>query len=156
MGNIMSEETFFRLSEDFTTQAVPRWISTTHGSDVLTTMKELLARPPTGNVGIAVMCVTLALLEASDSGKITPPNENNDLDISENKFHWKDKGGYKVDTEMTDSLSYGIKLLLPEEFNNKSEFMQLVQHTLIPRGAEIIEEMGYEELCDFFIRILDQ
>jgi len=152
----MSEETFFRLSKGYTTHAVPRMISTTHGSDVLTTMKELLAQPPTGNAGIAAMCVTLALLEASDKGKITPPSENNDLDTDDNKFTWKDQGGYKVPTEMTDSLSYGIKLLLPEEFNNESEFMQLVQHTLIPRGAEIIEELGYEELCDFFIRILDQ
>ena len=148
----MSDKKFFRLSAQYTTQAVPRRISTTHGSETLTTMKEILAVPPKGNSGIAALCVTLALLEASENGKLTKPSEEDDLDITDNKFTWKDASA----GDMQDSISYSLQLLLPEEFKSEAELKQLIQHTLIPRGAEIIEERDYMELCDYIMSFLDE
>ena len=131
-------------------------ISTGTGkSETLVTLKKLLISPFTGNAQAASVCVTLALIEAVEKGEIVHPKESASAGVA--KFNWGESG---TDTT-SHSIGFTINNLLGTEIMGENEkdrrksFSDLVQDTLIPRGVEIIESKRYDDLCDWFIQILE-
>ena len=144
------------LIKPMTTHEVPPKISTGRkGLRHLTTIKNILHTPVKSNAQSASLCVTLAILEVVEKGKLTHPKKEYQP-TSDNKFNWKE-GGTQVSSH---SISFAINELLESEImgedddDRRKSFSKLVQKTLIPRGLEIIEEKKYDELCDWFIEIL--
>jgi len=144
------------LIKPMTTHEVPPKISTgIMGLEHLTTMQKMLHSRVKSNAQSASLCVTLAILEAVEKGKLISPKEEYQT-TTDNKFNWGE-GDTSVSAH---SISFAINELLKEEIigedndARRKSFTKLVQKTLIPRGMEIIEEKTYEELCDWFIEIL--
>ena len=142
----------FSLAKGYVTHRVPTRISSNNqlNSDSLVSMKGLIYDSFQGNSQAAALCVTLALIEASQKGEPVEPTEKLVPDEG-SQFNWIE-GGTK---EVAHSISYTINILLEDEFSNDSEFKTLVQHTLLPRGLELLEELDDQELCDFFLSVLD-
>lgn len=144
------------LLKPITTHEVPSKISTGSGQmENLVTLNRLLLSPFRNNAQAASVCAALAIIEAAQKGEVIRPASFERE--GENKFNWGDPGGRPT----ADSIGFAINFLLDEEITGeenqerRDSFSALVQEVLIPRGVEILESMRYDELCDWFIEILN-
>jgi len=151
----MSEKVY-SLSNGFVTHAVPVQLSPSNASviDTLVTMKELLSSRWTKNQSAAAICVTLACLEIRRTGVIPQVGTDftPDKELETSKFNWSQR----MHSEATHSIAFAVSQLFHDQFADQNEFQKFIQDTLVPWGAQLIERMTYDELCDLFTDVLAQ
>ena len=136
-----------------TTHKIPASINTISGgggNELLLNMKRMMNEPLEDNPAVASMCVTLAILEAMEnSGELIEPKDGYS---KEHAFNWG-QGGSILNH---NSISFTVNKLFFEVYDEteESDFKQLIQDKLLPRGLEILVESDYEELCDLFVKVL--
>ena len=84
-----------------------------------------------------------------NSGELIEPKDGYS---KEHAFNWG-QGGSILNH---NSISFTVNKLFFEVYDEteESDFKQLIQDKLLPRGLEILVESDYGELCDLFVRVL--